>query len=319
MTQATSLYGPVAPDLAAVDDRLRGLAAGHDPLLVDALSHVLRSGGKRIRPGLVLLSGRLGHYHLDRLVTFAAAVEVVHTATLVHDDTVDQSTTRRGSSTVNAMWDGKVAILLGDYLFAQSAQLAAHLDDVRLMNLLSETVMAMSRAELRQYESSRDRRIDESDYLLRIAGKTASLFAMCSEGAGIISEQSEDHIAALRRYGTSLGMAFQIADDVLDFMGDEGTLGKPAGNDLRQGTITLPAILLAKQLPESSALRRDLERGTNLEAVVEAVQESSGVDRALQAAERYAAEAREALVDFPQGEVRDTLIDLTEHVVHRRA
>lgn len=310
-------YGPVAADLPLVGARLRALANGHHSLLGDALAHVLDAQGKQVRSALVLLSGKLGRYDRDRLVTLAAAIELVHTATLVHDDTIDEALTRRGLETVNAVWDGKVAILLGDFLFAQSAELATRLENVRIMSLLGQTVMAMSSGELRQYASSRSRQIDEADYMQRITGKTASLFAMCCEGAAILSGQAEDCVEALRAYGTNLGLAFQIADDVLDFVGDERTLGKPAGSDLRQGTITLPAILLAEQLTDESPLYADLRLGTNLQGVLRAIRESGVLDRALQRARAYAEAARVSISIFPEGEARDVLLDLADQMVSR--
>jgi geranylgeranyl pyrophosphate synthase len=264
-----------------------------------------------------MLSGKLGAYDLDRLVTLATALEVVHTATLVHDDTIDQALTRRGLKTVNAVWDGKVAILVGDFLFAQSAYLASQLNSLRIMELLSETVMAMSSGELRQYASSQTRLVDEADYFHRIAGKTASLFSMCCEGAGIVSRQSERQIEALRRYGTNLGLAFQIADDVLDFSGDEETLGKPAGSDLSQGTVTLPVILLLQRLPAHAAIIEDVERGTNLARVIEAVRSSGVLSDALGRAQEYADAARDALGVFPSSEAKDAMLSLVDHVTAR--
>jgi len=196
--------------------------------------------------------------------TLAAALEVVHSATLVHDDTIDQALTRRGLKTVSAVWNSKIAVLVGDFLFAQSAYLAAQLQSVRIMEILSETVMAMSTGELRQYAASQSPSLDESDYFQRIKGKTASLFAMCCEGAAIVSHQSPEQIAALRAYGLNLGLAFQIADDVLDFSGTEDVLGKPAGSDLRQGTITLPTMLFAESLPKSSPRLANILAGRDL-------------------------------------------------------
>jgi geranylgeranyl pyrophosphate synthase len=314
----TLIYGPVSDDVALVGERLKELGNGHHPLLAEALTYVFQTSGKRIRPALVMLSGKLGRYRRDRLVTLAASLEVVHTATLVHDDTVDGAKTRRGLETISALWNPKVAILTGDFLFAQSAELAARLDSVPIMTLLAETVMAMSTGELRQYASSEVRLIDEGDYFLRIGGKTASLFAMCCEGAAIVSEQSEEQRRALRSYGTNLGLAFQIADDVLDFVGDEQDLGKPAGNDLRQGTVTLPVILWAQGEGDRSDLLRDLQEGRNVEAVIAAVRESGAVRRGLQRAQEYAAAARADLSIFPASEAKRALIELTERVTARR-
>lgn len=310
-------YGPVSADIPLVGERLRALAEGHHPLLGEALAYLFDRAGKRIRPALVLLSGRLGAYPRERLITLAASLEVVHSATLVHDDTIDEALTRHGLDTINQMWDSKVAILVGDFLFAQSAELAAQLDSVRIMTLLSETVMAMSSGELRQYASTRDRELDEGGYFRRIAGKTASLFAMCCQGGAIIGELPEDQIEALHDYGINLGLAFQIADDVLDFKGDEATLGKPAGSDLRQGTLTLPVILLSETLPRGSALLRYIEEGSNADILIEAVRESGMLEVSLERAEAYAGEARRALDKFPNSEAKDALLTMTEQVIHR--
>jgi len=317
VTELAELYGPVADDIPLVGDLLATLGQDQQPLLGEILAYVFRTGGKRLRPALVLLSGKLGAYHRDRLVTLAASLEVVHTATLVHDDTIDQALTRRGLKTVSAVWDSKVAILTGDFLFAQSAELAARLDSVRIMSLLSETVMAMSTGELRQYVSTKEREIDESDYFLRITGKTAALFAMCCEGGAIASEQPDEQVAALRQFGVNLGLAFQIADDVLDFIGTEEELGKPAGSDFRQGTMTLPLILLAEELEPGDPLKTDIATGRNLERVVRRVRESGAVDTALRRADEYAAAAREALTVFPDHPAKGALLGLTDQVVRR--
>ena len=317
MTETASIYGPVADDISAVRERLRDLSAGHHPLLSEALAYVFESVGKHIRPTLCLLCGKLGDYHLGNLVTLAASIEVVHTATLVHDDTVDQALSRRGLRTVNAVWGGKIAILLGDYLFAQSAQLATELDRIQIMSLLSETVMAMSSAELQQFAASQVREIDESGYLQRITGKTSSLFALCCQGAGIVSDQDARNVAALRAYGMNLGMAFQIADDVLDFVGDEATLGKPAGGDLLQGTVTLPVILYSQSVSADSAFWRYLRDGVHLEEIVDAVRESRGPALAIERATDYAESARECLRVFPAGEAKEALEDMTDYVIRR--
>lgn len=317
MTETATLFGPVADAIPLVGDRLRKLAVGQHSLLGEALAYVFESEGKRIRPALVLLSGRLGTYDVDRLVTLSASLEAVHTATLVHDDTIDQALTRRGLRTVNAVWDAKVAILIGDFLFAQSAYLAAQLDNVRVMSMLSETVMAMSSGELQQYASSRNRAVDEADYLQRITGKTASLFAMCCGGAAVVSEQSEEQIDALRTFGNNIGIGFQIADDVLDFIGDESNLGKPSGSDLRQGTVTLPVILYAQEHGPRDPNLQDLLDGRDVNSLVAAVRESDAIEESLQRAEEYAREARRALEIFPESQAKETLIALSYYLVRR--
>lgn len=317
MTETATRYGPIAADIPAVGERLRSLSDGRHPLLGETLAYVFGNEGKQIRPALVLLCGKLGIYEKDRLVTLAASLEVVHSATLVHDDTIDQALSRRGLETVSAVWDSKVAILVGDFLFAQSAHLAAQLNSVPVMTMLADTVMAMSTGELRQYASSSDHIVDEADYLQRIRGKTASLFSMCCAGAGLVSRQSASHIEALARFGTNLGLAFQIADDVLDFTGNEAVLGKPAGSDLRQGTVTLPLILYASQPDEKVRLMHTLESGEDLQDVIDAVRTSDAPRQALHHAAGYAEQAREALNEFPNSEARQALAHLAQHVIER--
>lgn len=317
VTEIASIYGPVADDVPAVGDQLRELSFHRHPLLGETLAHVFETGGKRIRPALVLLSGRLGSYRRADLLTLATSVEAVHTATLVHDDTIDAAVTRRGLQTVSALWDAKVAILLGDFLFAQSAELAARLNSVRIMTLLSQTVMDMSSGELQQYAATQNRTVDQGDYFARIRGKTASLFAMCCEGGAIVSEQNEEQVRCLREYGMNLGLAFQIADDVLDFTSDDATLGKPAGNDLRQGTITLPVILLAEQLPPGSALLRYIHAGSHHDDVVSEVVESGVLDTVRDKARLHARRAASALQNFPESEAKDALVHLAETVIVR--
>lgn len=317
VTETKRPYGSVSEDVGRVGEGLRELAVGHVPLLDAALEHIFSSRGKQLRPGLVMLSGKLGNYQRDRLVTLAMALELVHTASLVHDDTVDEALTRRGLETLNAMWSPKVAVLAGDYLFAKAAELAAGLGITRVMTLLAETVMAMTSGELRQQVSSSALLVDERDYFLRISGKTAALFRACCEGAAVVSGQSSDEIEALSSFGTNLGIAFQIADDVLDFTGNQETLGKPAGSDLKNGTVTLPVILWAEDL-NGNPLAEDLHRGRNLDEVVHAVRDSTAPGRALRRADEYAAAAREALTRFPDSEAKALLTDLTHEVITRR-
>lgn len=317
MTETKRPYGPVTEDVELVGRGLRELGSGHHPLLDAALEHVFSSRGKQLRPALVMLSGKLGNYQRDRLVTLAMALELVHTASLVHDDTVDEALTRRGLETLNALWNPKVAVLVGDYLFAKAAELAAGLGITRVMTLLAETVMAMTSGELRQQASSNALLIDERDYFLRISGKTAALFRACCEGAAVVTEQSPAQIDALSAFGTNLGIAFQIADDVLDFTADEQMLGKPAGSDLKQGTVTLPVIIWSEGL-NGNPLAEDLRHGRNLDEIIEAVRNSRAPALALHRADEYAAAARAALDVFPDSEPKDILLDLTHEVITRR-
>lgn len=317
MSSVLAPYAPIAGDLPLVGTRLQDIGRDQHPLLGDALQYVFQTHGKQIRPALVLLSGKLGRYDVDRLVTLAASLEVVHTASLVHDDTIDEALSRRGLATVSAVWDSKIAILLGDFLFGQSAFLAAQLDSVRIMRLLSDMVMELTGGELLQYAAARDRVVDESDYVRRIGGKTASLLRMCCEGGAVASGQSEREISALRSYGYNLGLAFQIADDVLDVVGSEDVLGKPAGSDFRGGVMTLPIILFAGSVDPDSPLASLIRSGDDPDAVIAAVRGSDAPARSLQYAREYAERARKSLAIYPRGEARDALSDLTREVVER--
>jgi geranylgeranyl pyrophosphate synthase len=317
ITDTTSLFAPVAADLDAVEAHLMEAAAGQHPLLAEALRYVFETRGKRLRPALVLLSGALGEYDLDRLVLLAASLEVVHTASLVHDDTIDDALTRRGFTTVNSVWDKHTAIVTGDFLFAKSAQLASRMDSVRIMHMLSETVMSMCAGEMRQYAHKNDWNISIDEYLERVGAKTASLFAMCCSGAGVATRQPETRIEALHRYGFNVGLAFQIVDDILDFDSDERTLGKPAGNDLAQGTITLPAILFMQKLEPGAPLRLRLQHGEDSELAAELIQESGALAEAREYAFRAVEEAVHALDVFPDGPSVRALVDLARYLPTR--
>lgn len=316
LTDTASLFAPVAQDLDLVERGLIEVAAGQHPLLEHALRYVFETRGKRLRPALVLLSGALGEYDLHRLVLLAASLEVVHTASLVHDDTIDDAITRRGLTTVSSVWDKHTAIVTGDFLFAKSAELAARMDSVRVMHMLSETVMAMCAGEMRQYAHKNNWNITVDEYLGRVGAKTASLFAMCCAGAGVATNQPEAHIQALQTFGHNFGLAFQIVDDILDFASDERTLGKPAGNDLSQGTITLPAILFMEKLKADAPLRQRLQHGEDSGLAAELIQESGALEEARGYAVHAVESAVAALDIFPDGDALP-LVDLARYLPNR--
>jgi geranylgeranyl pyrophosphate synthase len=312
-----SLFAPVAGDLTAVERCLLESAEGQHPMLAEALRYVFDTNGKRLRPAIVLLAGALGEYDLNRLVLLAASLEVVHTASLVHDDTIDEALTRRGLTTLNNLWDRHTAIVTGDFLFAKSAELASRMDSVRIMHMLSRTVMDMCAGEMRQYASANDWGAPIEEYMGRIGAKTASLFAMCSAGAAVATGQSEEQIDALQRYGYNIGLAFQIVDDVLDFSSDDKTLGKPAGNDLQHGTITLPALLFVRRLEPDAPLLQRLKHGEDAEFAAELIRESGTLAEARDYARKAAQEAREALSVFDPSDAQRALLELADYVPTR--
>lgn len=227
---------------------MRVQADDSHPDLRAALEHLLAAGGKRVRPTLGLLVGNMLGADEARLVTLGAAVELLHTATLVHDDLIDGALLRRGIPTLNARWSPPATVLTGDFLFARAAKLAADTDHLPLMKAFSETLAIIVNGELTQMFSSRGV-IERDNYYKRIYAKTASLFEMTSRAAAMISPVDEHQVEAMRDFGYQIGMAFQVVDDILDFNGDQAAVGKPVGSDLLNGLVTLPAIYYAESHP----------------------------------------------------------------------
>jgi|DewCreStandDraft_2_1066082.scaffolds.fasta_scaffold00027_177 geranylgeranyl pyrophosphate synthase len=322
MTVAPSLYGPVQEDMALVEavlDRIRRIE--YEPL-ARMLDHVLGAGGKRVRPALALLAGTFHDYNLDLLIPLAASIEVLHTATLVHDDVIDGAATRRGRATANALFNNAPSVFLGDYLFAHAAELIARTGNIRVIRLFSRTLMRMATGELDQDVSAFDTTKRVGDYLQRIGGKTASLLGTATEGGAIVSGAPEPWVEALRDYGFNLGMAFQIVDDILDFTGDEAAMGKPVGSDLKEGTLTLPSLYLLEDDPSPRnpirrlfAARRNRER--LLAEAVAAVRASTALERAMAMAREFGDRALAALEPLPRTEARHTLERLVAYVLER--
>jgi geranylgeranyl pyrophosphate synthase len=313
-----SSFALVQDGLAAVERALADTAQPDHPLLGPMLSMVLPGSGKRLRPALALLTGRLGAYDAERLLQMATGVELLHAASLVHDDVVDESDLRRGAQTLFTRVGNALAVLVGDYLFAQSATRCVATGDVRVIGLFAQTLASMCQGQIE--EASRgnapEQTLTREQYYQTIWGKTASLFVLACEGSAILSGLSESNIAALRRYGDRLGLAFQVVDDILDFIGEEAQLGKPVGSDVRQGTITLPVICLRELLsPEEyrAAFAED-----DRSAVIELVRTSGAVEQAQAEADRLLVEAREALSEVQGGVAKDALESLTHYVVERR-
>jgi geranylgeranyl pyrophosphate synthase len=276
---------------------------------------------------LLLLAGRAYDYeaNFDRLVTAAAGVELLHTASLIHDDTVDRSALRRGKPTLNSMLSSGAVILIGDYLFAQSAMLAAATDSTRVVSVFASTLGDICDGQLMEIFDAQ--RLDQTreEYERRIYGKTASLFAGSAEMGAILGHAPESHIAALRRYGADLGTAFQIVDDILDVTGATGELGKPAGNDLRQGTVTLPTIFYLAGHSNTSAQWQEIEAIVGghaadngaVDDAIRSIRSSGAIDKAVAVAEEYVDRAKETAALVPDDETRDLLAELADLAVHR--
>ncbi len=292
------LYAPVADDLDLVEDALQLVTKSDFAPLELMLTQVLSRGGKRLRPAVALLAGRFGGYEPDQQIPLAASIELLHTATLVHDDVIDSADLRRGDATANATFGNPASVMLGDYMFAHAAALVAKTGHIGVIRLFADTLMVMAKGELAQDVSAYDAASGNvRDYYRRIHGKTASLFATAGAGGAMMAECSPRDVEALREYGRCLGMAFQIVDDILDFFGTEEQLGKPVGGDLAAGTLTLPAIYVfeegGKDNPISAVLdAAEEERAAHLPAALEAVQ----TDEVLAKSEATAREWRDRAV-----------------------
>ena len=316
------LYAPVAEDLDLVEDALRLVAESDFAPLEVMLTQVLSRGGKRLRPAVALLAGRFGEYDADRQIPLAASIELLHTATLVHDDVIDAADLRRGDATANATFGNPASVMLGDYMFAHAAALVARTGHIGVIRLFADTLMVMAKGELAQDVAAYDAASGNiRDYYRRIHGKTASLFATAGAGGAMMAECAQGEIEALREYGRCLGMAFQIVDDILDFTGSEEQLGKPVGGDLRAGTLTLPAIYVLEQgggsNPVSAVLSADeSERDGLLPTAIEAVRAPDVLAQSEATADEWRDRALAALEtvagDGPRTELREIAAFVTQ-------
>ncbi len=300
---------------------MRAQADEAHPDLRAALEHLLAAGGKRIRPTLSLLVGNMLGAPLEKLVTLGAAVELLHTATLVHDDLIDGSLLRRGMSTLNARWSPPATVLTGDFLFARAAILAAETDNLALMKLFSETLATIVNGELTQMFTSRGM-INRDNYYKRIYAKTASLFEMTSRAASMVSPANEASIEAMRDFGYQIGVAFQIVDDILDFTGDQASVGKPLGSDLLNGLVTLPAIYYAEANPDDvdivSLPNGGWTNNDNMTRLVDNIRASDASKKAMLEAEQHVERALTRLESMESCAEREALENLAKYIVDRK-
>jgi len=279
------ILAPLREELVKVEAKMRGSLDVEHPTLAELLTYVIDHGGKRLRPALLIMSSRF--YPVedhDKVMSAAAAIELLHTASLVHDDLVDNASLRRGSPTLNKYWGGGTTVLIGDYLLARSAWLATHTRMLRLIERFSDTLVIIVEGELREIFKTSSI-FSRDDYNRRIYAKTASLFAVSAEAGAMLSSAPDAHIQVLRDYGHAIGMAFQIIDDVLDFTGKEGVVGKTLGNDLRQNVVTLPLIYWHEANSQDDRVERvlnqDPEREKLLAAIVSEVSQSPAIAASL--------------------------------------
>lgn len=310
-----SIFEPIQQQIVQVEERLNQVISEAPPEMSEQLDHVLR-GGKLFRPALTLLAGKIYHGDLDLLIPVAAAVEVLHAATLMHDDVLDNSHIRRGKPTINSLWGNYDAVLLGDYLFAASAHMTAETENIRAMKLHAKALMTICKGEIEECLSPFNP--NREHYLQRIGDKTASLFSAAAEFGAILSEAPEEAVQSLKNYGYNLGMSFQIVDDILDFTGEKETMGKPVTSDLSQGILTLPTILFLER-PEAKhikeILEEDKERGIKL--IMEKVYDSGVLEECYNIADGFCSQARIDLEQLPSNPISSILTSLTISVVKR--
>jgi len=321
--ELNQIYQSIKDDLNKVRDRIISISEIDFSWLSEQLHYVVRSSGKGVRPALTLLAGKFYQYDLTYLLPMSVSVELMHTATLLHDDAIDNAVVRRNQPTINTLWGKDVAILMGDYLFAKAGEFVADTQTPRVIKLFSQTLAIISSGEISQFLGAYNLEQSRENYFSRIASKTASLFALATESGAILSQAPEPAVAGLRDYGYNLGIAFQIVDDILDFISDEKTLGKPVGSDLTQGTLTLPAMLLLERYPDSNPVRiifenRDGTDRKSLATAIDMVRNSSIVDDCYQVASEYRAKACQNLHVLPDNPARQTLVDLADYVIKRK-
>jgi octaprenyl-diphosphate synthase len=315
------LYSLIGPDMKAVDAVIRQRLHSEVVLVRQVAEYIIQSGGKRLRPALVLLAagalGYRGRYHHD----LAAVVEFIHTATLLHDDVVDESALRRGRETANAMFGNAASVLVGDFLYSRAFQMMVEVDDMRVMRVLSDATNVIAEGEVLQLMNCHDADVDEARYLQVIRYKTAKLFEAAAQLGAMLGGASPDAEAGLAAYGMHLGTAFQIIDDVLDYSGEEAETGKHLGDDLAEGKPTLPLIYVMQQgLPEQASLVRNaIEQGGReaFAGVLAAVRCSGALDHARAVADAESRRATAAIADLPASQYKESLLQLSAFAVSR--
>jgi octaprenyl-diphosphate synthase len=319
----SQIFEPIRGDLELVDREFVRHVESQVAVIPQIGRYIQTSGGKRVRPAVLLMAARLGGYQGDRAVLYAAVVEFIHTATLVHDDIIDDSELRRGRLAVHSRWGNDITVLLGDYLYIKSMAMALTHDTLDIVRLLCDVTLRMIEGELFQLTKNGDADITEEEHFDIIRRKTAYLFGGCAQIGGMLGRVSSEHEKALQEYGFNLGIAFQIVDDLLDFTGDLSALGKPVGADLREGKMTLPLIHLLQQGEEAGEkIIRDIiasrtasdEQWTDLLSLLK---KHRSIEYALRRAVEYAERAKKPLSAFPPSSERDALLALPDYVLSR--
>ncbi len=319
----SEISDPIKKELDVFDELFKNSIKSENTLVDLIARYIIRQKGKKIRPLLVMLAAKISGGVTERTYRGAVLVELLHTATLVHDDVVDNADKRRGFWSINAVFKNKIAVLMGDYLLARGLMISVEGKDHDFLEVMTNTVKRMSEGELLQIRKTRKLDIDEPTYFKIISDKTASLLeTCCSIGALSVSDKPEYH-EAMRQFGESLGIAFQIRDDILDYVGSLSIIGKPIGGDIKEKKITLPLIYSLNQVSkaEAKSIRKMIKKGNkkeNVKTIIEFVREHKGIEYALEKANNYSAKAKELLKIFPDSQSKIAMEALVDFVTDRK-
>ncbi len=321
MTTTAEIYAPIQDGLAKFEEHLRKAAEGSNVSLEGCLEHILHSTGKRVRPAVTLLASKFAGKHDESLpILMASAIELLHIATLIHDDAVDKSDTRRGQATISSLFGQDIAMLVGDYVFAKSATVVCDTKNVRVIRTFAETIMALATGELREIWEANDWEQTRQKYFTRIFDKTGSLFCTAAECGALLSDAPETTVQAMKTYGYNVGMAFQIVDDIIDYEGDPAEVGKPIGGDLIKGTFTLPAMIALERFDSKSTLKNlmDAKDEPSLKKAVEYIRSTEAIQASYVVAREFQKKALDALAPFPDIPAKRSLKGIAEYVLERR-
>jgi heptaprenyl diphosphate synthase len=317
------IYFNLQADIQEIELELEKTIQSENAILTDAAVHLLKAGGKRIRPVFVLLSGMFGKYTIDDILNVAVPLELIHMASLVHDDVIDDANIRRGKKTIKANWDNKVAMYCGDFIFSKALERMAMVKNNEAHQVLSKAIVEMCVGEIEQIRDHDNTNVSFRDYLRRIKRKTALLIAVSCKLGGIATGATKQQYQSLFRYGYFVGMSFQISDDILDFVGTNEQLGKPAGGDLREGNITLPALYA---LESNEVLRNHIDQmllkeektDEDVQTAIEMIRQSGGIEYSKALSNRYLNKAYAELEKLPNINAKQSLIEIASFVGSRK-
>ncbi|MBI2082471.1 MAG: polyprenyl synthetase family protein [Deltaproteobacteria bacterium] len=315
---------PIKSELSEVDRTIQANLVSSSPFVTDIAQYVAQNGGKRLRPILCLLSSRISGARDKRIIESAVAMEFFHTATLMHDDVIDNAELRRGKTSANSRWGNQIAVLVGDFFYCRASDLLVGLRDLRVIELITRIMQITTEGEIFEIVKSNDLNCTEDDYLKIVRGKTAELMGACCEIGGILGNVSEEFTQALREYGLHIGIAFQLADDLLDYMSDPSQFGKTKGTDLKEGKLTLPLLVALKKANEperrliKDALIAERLEENRLKEIISIIEYHGGIQATRDLAQSYIQKAKEALTPFKPSIEKEALVCLADYVIQRQ-